>query len=193
MMLKKRKTGRKEGGQMSCVHIYCGEGKGKTTAAVGLAVRLAGSGGRAVIVRFLKNDNSGEVAGLRQIEGVTVIPCEKSFGFTWQMSDEQKREAAEVYALLLERAAAESMQLCQSSDKPVLLVLDEVCAAVSSGLLSERAVTDLLDARPENLEVVLTGRAPADGFLKRADYISQIEKVRHPFDDGLAARKGTEY
>lgn len=178
---------------MSCVHIYCGEGKGKTTAAVGLAVRLAGSGGRAVIVRFLKNDNSGEVAGLRQIEGVTVIPCEKSFGFTWQMSDEQKREAAEVYALLLERAAAESMQLCQSSDNPVLLVLDEVCAAVSSGLLSERAVTDLLDARPENLEVVLTGRAPADGLLKRADYISQIEKVRHPFDDGLAARKGIEY
>lgn len=66
---------------MGYIHIYCGDGKGKTTAAVGLAVRMAGSNGQAVMVRFLKNDDSGEVDCLRQIKGITVIPCKKNVRF----------------------------------------------------------------------------------------------------------------
>ncbi|EHI60209.1 hypothetical protein HMPREF9473_01796 [ [Hungatella hathewayi WAL-18680] len=76
------------------VHIYCGDGKGKTTAAIGLAVRAAGRGKKVVIARFLKTEDSGEVEVLRSIPGITVLPCEKTFGFYFQMTEEQKREAA---------------------------------------------------------------------------------------------------
>lgn len=208
---------------MGCVQLYCGDGKGKTTAAVGQAVRTAGSGGRAVIARFLKNDDSGEVAALRLIPNIRVLPCEKSFGFTWQMTEAEKAEAAEYYEALLLKAGDAARETVQEMTRemtgdaarelpdaavqetagekvretarelPVLLVLDEVCAAVNSGLLKERSVLELLDGRPERLEVVMTGRDPSDGFLQRADYISRIEKIRHPFDAGLAARKGIEY
>lgn len=192
---------------MGCVHLYCGDGKGKTTAAVGQAVRMAGRGGRAVIARFLKNDDSGEVAALRLIPNIRVLPCEKSFGFTWQMTEEERAEAAEYYEALLRKAGDAAQEMTReipdaaarktsgetARELPVLLVLDEVCAAVNSGLLKERSVLELLDGRPERLEVVMTGRDPSDGFLQRADYISRIEKIRHPFDAGLAARKGIEY
>ena len=79
---------------MGLVHIYCGDGKGKTSAAVGLAVRAAGCGKRVVIARFLKTDNSGEVEILKKIPEVTLIPCRKTFGFVRSMDEETKRECA---------------------------------------------------------------------------------------------------
>ena len=183
---------------MGCIHIYCGDGKGKTTAAVGLAVRMAGSGGRAVVARFLKNDGSGEVSALARIPGITVIPCRKTFGFTWQMTKEQKAEAAEYYRELFKEAFREAEgavgELREAEGAPaVLLVLDEVCGAVGSGLLPEEDVLSFLDRRPEKLEVVLTGREPRDSFLCRADYVTEMKKLAHPFDRGMAARKGIEY
>ena len=77
------------------VHIYCGNGKGKTTASVGAAVRAAGNGKKVLIKRFLKNDHSGEVEALKQIPGITVLPCTRQFGFSWKMKQEEKEEAKE--------------------------------------------------------------------------------------------------
>ena len=112
---------------MGYIHIYCGDGKGKTTAAVGLAVRMAGSNGQAVMVRFLKNDDSGEVDCLRQIKGITVIPCKKTFGFTWQMTEAEKREASAYYKELFDEAA--DLALLTAEQGQTLFVMDEVCAA----------------------------------------------------------------
>ena len=89
---------------MGCVHVYCGDGKGKTSAALGLALRAAGRGWRVVVARFLKNDDSGELLPLCGIPGVEVLPCEKSFGFYRTMTDAEKAEAGEYYRELLERA-----------------------------------------------------------------------------------------
>ena len=86
------------------IHIYCGDGKGKTTAAIGLAVRAAGRGKRVVIARFLKNDDSGEVGVLERVPGITLIPCRKSFGFTWNMTEKERQEAGAYYEALLEEA-----------------------------------------------------------------------------------------
>ena len=80
---------------MGLVHIYCGDGKGKTSAAIGLAVRAAGSGRRVVIARFLKTDNSGEVEILKRLPEVTLIPCRKNFGFVRSMDEETKKECAD--------------------------------------------------------------------------------------------------
>ncbi|MEG0988092.1 MAG: cob(I)yrinic acid a,c-diamide adenosyltransferase [Clostridium sp.] len=182
---------------MGCVHIYCGDGKGKTTAAVGLAVRMAGYDEPVILARFLKNDESGEVAALSHLPSVEVLPCSRSFGFTWQMSDAQKAEAADYYKDFLNDALNRVTQKAggqESDDGPtVLLILDEICAAINSGLVQERQVLDFLDTRPEHTEVVLTGRNPSEELMKRADYISEIQKQKHPFDGGTAARKGIEY
>ena len=176
---------------MGYIHIYCGDGKGKTTAAVGLAVRMAGSNGQAVMVRFLKNDDSGAVDCLRQIKGITVIPCKKTFGFTWQMTEAEKREASAYYKELFDEAA--DLALLTAEQGQTLFVMDEVCAAVNSGLLQKEQVLAFLDRCPDSLEIVMTGREPAPEFIQRAGYISELRKVRHPFDKGVPARKGIEY
>ena len=139
------------------IHIYCGDGKGKTTAATGLAVRAAGRGKRVVIARF-------------------------------QMTEEQKKEAAVYYSDLLERA----WQIAEEQ-KAGLLVLDEIMAVCNYGLVKEKRLLELLKSKPENLEVVLTGRGPSKALLDRADYVSEIMKRKHPFDQGTGAREGIEY
>lgn len=170
------------------IHIYCGDGKGKTTAATGLAVRAAGRGHRVMIARFLKTEDSGEVEVLRSIPLITVLLCEKTFGFYFQMTEEQKTEAAKHYRALLERAWTEALEGgCE------MVILDEIMAACNYRLVNESCLLELLDTKPECLEVVMTGRNPSKELRERADYISEICKVKHPFDRGVPAREGIEY
>lgn len=177
---------------MGCVHIYCGDGKGKTTAAVGLAVRMQGCGYPVVIARFLKTDDSGEVRALGSLPGITVIPCRKSFGFTWQMTKEQREEAACYYSQLFEEAVRLAQEACTRGEQ-ALLVLDEIAAAVGNGFVEEERLLDFLEKRPQNLETVLTGRNPSDRMVEAADYVSEILCRRHPFEQGTGARRGVEF
>lgn len=170
------------------IHIYCGDGKGKTTAAVGLAVRAAGRGKKIVIARFLKTDDSGEVAILRRIPEITLLPCTKTFGFYFQMSREQKLEAGAYYQELLKKAWSIAKE--QSAD---MLVLDEIMAACNYNLVEEKRLLEFLDGKEEKLEVILTGRNPSEILKKKADYVSEIIKRKHPFDNGVGARLGIEY
>ena len=167
------------------IHVYCGDGKGKTTAAVGLAVRAAGRNFRVTMVQFLKSTDTGELNSLKKIGGIRLIRSHEALGFTFRMNEEQKRHAAAVQQQLWEQALA----AVESSN---LLILDEVMAALSSGMISESQVLDFLNKKPEDLEVVLTGRNPPKAVLERADYISEIKKIRHPFDSGIPAREGIE-
>ena len=181
-------TGRTADPAAGRVHIYCGDGKGKTSAAVGLAVRAAGRGRKVLIARFLKSDDSGEVRSLAEIPGICVMPCLKTFGFFWSLSEEQKREAGEycrgLFCGAWDRAVVEKFDM---------LVLDVIMAAMKHGLIREEEVRDCLSGRPAGLEVVLTGRDPSPEMVKLADYVSEIRKVKHPFDDGIRAREGIEY
>ncbi len=167
------------------IHIYCGDGKGKTTAAVGLAVRAAGNGKRVLFTQFLKHGKTGEVELFKSIGAVDVLRSRGSTGFARAMNEDEKRQArtcaTACFVEMVERAAAYG-----------LLVLDELCAAYRLGLIDRRLTLDFLTNKPAPLEVVLTGRDPAPELLKLADYISEIKKVRHPFDAGIKARKGIE-
>ncbi len=178
-----------------CVHIYCGDGKGKTTAAVGQAVRAAGRGKKVLIARFLKTDDSGEIGVLAGLSGITVLPCAKTFGFYSQMTEEQKRSAAEYYNELLQLA----WQRAEKEDYD-MLVLDEIMAACRYGLTDENDLVQKLESlrksqgsRSRGLEVVMTGRNPSERMIELADYVSEIRKVKHPYDNGLSAREGIEY
>ena len=167
------------------VHIYCGDGKGKTTASLGLAIRAAGRGMKVVIVQFLKGGQTGELSIPRQLPNVQLIRCDKRLGFTFRMDEQQKKRAAGIQQELLASAKA-CVGHCD------LLILDEIMAAINTGMVKVEQVQELVASRPPELEVVLTGRNPPEELLELADYVSEIHKVRHPFDRGIPARDGIE-
>ena len=164
------------------LHIYYGDGKGKTTAAMGFALRMAGRGQRVIVAQFLKGADSGERQALKEIPAVELLPVPEKLPFTFQMTADQREAERERYAAWLARLAG---QPCG------LLVLDEVCDAVCEGLVDEEAVLALLDGCAG--EVILTGHRVPERFLERADYITYMEKKRHPFDRGAIARSGVEW
>lgn len=169
------------------IHIYCGDGKGKTTCAFGLALRAAGRGRGVVVAQFLKTGDSGERLALQRVEGVELLPLPERMKFTFAMDEGEKQEAAGRCLALLE-----GVERALEAGKE-LAVLDECCAAVSTGLLPLERVTALLDRWGGEREIVLTGRDPDPELTGRADYITEMKKLRHPFDKGLPARLGVEW
>lgn len=168
-------------------HVYCGDGKGKTTCAMGLALRCAGRGGRVTVAQFLKNSDSGERYALKNMENVTLLPAAEVTKFVFQMTDEEKRELAEKMVALFEQAAG--MVRRGECD---MLVLDELCSAITTGMVSLDAVISFLDEK-HTAEIVITGRDPARALIDRADYVTEMRKVKHPYEEGTPARKGVEW
>lgn len=168
------------------VHVITGSGRGKTTAAFGLALRAAGHGLKVCIVQFMKTaEATGEVIAAGRLKGIEIF----QFGtgkFTEQGKvSKEERDCARQGMELAGRMLAEKR--CQ------VLILDEINLAVSFGLVGIEEVLRLLDMGKGTVEIVLTGRNAPDEFIQRADYVSIIENRKHPFDKGLRARKGIEW
>lgn len=173
--------------EKTCIHIYCGDGKGKSTAAMGLILRAVGSGKKVILTQFLKDGSSSELKVLRQLPQVEVMTCKESFGFFWNMTEEEKARAREAYSQLFREASGKAAR-----EGVFLLVMDEFMAAYNHGLIDREEAYAFLKEKPDALEVVLTGRDPAPELLELADYVSEIQKRKHPFDQGVPARKGIE-
>lgn len=173
---------------MGLIHIYCGDGKGKTTAALGLAVRAAGSGMRVHIVQLLKGSETGELSALQLIPSITVSRPDRDYGFTFSMTDEEKSQLTDCHNRLLR----EAWQL-MSEDSIDMLVIDEFNAAYEYGLLDRELADGIVLNKPEETELILTGRSPQQKFIEAADYVSEILAVKHPYKSGISARKGIEY
>jgi len=171
---------------MSMVHIYCGDGKGKTTASVGLAVRAAGCGKKVMFSQFFKDGSSSEISVLRDLPNVELNICTKKHPFFFRMTEEEKEKAKCDYRLLFDKAE-EAVK-----NGVDLLVMDEAVSACNHGMIDEDAVIELLKNRGET-EIVLTGRDPSEALVNEADYISEVRKIKHPFDKGIHARKGIEF
>jgi cob(I)alamin adenosyltransferase len=169
------------------IHIYEGNGKGKSTAAIGLSIRCAGNGGKIIYTQFLKNNKSSELNILKNISNIQVVPSEKEFGFTWNLSGDQKKDAKRICKKLLEQV----IDMASNQDCS-MLVLDEIIATYNSELINQQDLLEFLKTKPEHLEVVMTGRNPSKELVELADYISEIKKVKHPFDKGIKARVGIE-
>ena len=170
------------------VHVYTGDGKGKTTAAIGLAVRALGAGGRVLFAQFMKGGETGELEVFQKLENIHVMRCQKHFPFYSQMTNEQKKE---------QRKQHDKM-LCEIVDtvrqhRIDVLVLDEITYPCRWGLIDVEQVKQLLTLAEGKIEVVCTGRDPEDWLLDRADYITNMQAVRHPFEKGIGARAGVEY
>ena len=163
------------------LHIYYGDGKGKTTAALGLILRAAGCGKKAAVFRFLKGNGSGELCSLKKL-GIPVISCGEC-GFAFSMSEDEKQDVRKRHDNMLEKALA--------SDADVI-VLDEVLDAFNEGLCDPGLFKKLIDTK-KNAELILTGHKKNDEIFAYADYITHMAKEKHPFDNGVTARKGIEF
>jgi cob(I)alamin adenosyltransferase len=168
-------------------HIYTGNGKGKTTAAVGLGVRSAGNGGKVLFSQFLKDNKSSELKILKEIENIHLELCGETFGFYFRMSEETKKLAKETYSNYLARII-DSVKAGEYQ----MLIMDEIIATYNYELIDRQMLLDFLQNKPEQLEVVLTGRDPAEELVTLADYVSEIVKIKHPYDQGIPARIGIE-
>ena len=120
---------------MGLIHLYCGDGKGKTTASVGLSVRCAGAGGRVIFTQFFKDGTSSELRVLETLPGVRVLVCPRQYGFFRRMSEEQKAEARADFTALMRTAFAAAREGAE------LLVLDEAVSACNHGVIPEEDVT----------------------------------------------------
>ncbi|MBR5679314.1 MAG: cob(I)yrinic acid a,c-diamide adenosyltransferase [Clostridia bacterium] len=168
------------------IHLYYGDGKGKTTAAAGLAVRAAGAGMRVLFAQFFKDGSSSEIRVLSSLQGVETVHPGLHFGRWRTMNDGQRAEIGENYRTLFAGIAS-------TAEKFDLIVLDEAVSAYGYGVLDRAALTDFLRAEGKKREIVLTGRNPAPELLEIADYATEMRKEKHPFDSGVTARRGVEY
>ncbi len=173
--------------------MYYGDGKGKTTASVGLAVRAKGAGFPVLFLQFMKDGKSSELAMLRQI-GVEVWSGqpEGSTGFTWELDEEGLKERRAFQDARLE----EAFRWLNEHQSPGALIIDEALSAMSFGLLDEerlKALVDQVKLMDMGPDLVITGHVPPQWLLEQADYLSEIRAVRHPYERGISARKGIEY
>lgn len=207
------------------IQLYTGDGKGKTTAAVGQAVRAAGSGYRVIFCQFMKGGESGELEILKELPQVEIYRCEREFPFFNAMTDRDKEEITEIHNEIIRTIIRRfdglnntgNISTNGSGAVGLMVVLDEITYPSNWGLIDVSLFKDLVgkvkalyneksggsgeencisNINEENLpriELVLTGRDPDRFILENADYITEMKKLRHPFDRGIQARKGIEY
>lgn len=167
------------------VIIHTGDGKGKTTAAFGAALRAAGHGMNTAVVQFIKGSwDYGETQALESVPGIDVTRI--GSGFTWLAEDPEVPRG-------LAREAWELSQELALSDRYDLLILDELNCAMREGYVSPEEVLDLLAKRPARLSVLITGRGASDELIEVADTVTEMKCVKHAFEQGIPAQKGIEY
>ncbi|MGN1339231.1 MAG: cob(I)yrinic acid a,c-diamide adenosyltransferase [Oscillospiraceae bacterium] len=169
---------------MGLLHIYCGDGKGKTTASLGLAMRAAGAGMRVCFLQFMKGGDTAELNAIKVIPGITVMRCDRQYPFFSAMSEAEKHELTACHDRLLEETFAGGFDM---------IILDEFNCAYSFRLMDCRRAKELILNGRESAEIILTGRDPDEGFVEAADHVSEIKCVKHPYEKGVSARKGIEY
>jgi len=166
--------------------VHTGEGKGKTTAALGMALRAAGHGMRVLVLQFIKgNRPTGELQALRLLPGVEAETL--GSGFTWRKESlDEDRELA--------RKGWELARTAIRDNRYDMIVLDELNVVLSKGLLPEETVLEDLRRRPDSLHVVVTGRGAPPALTDLADLVTEMRSVKHPYrDQGVKAQKGVEF
>jgi len=171
------------------IHVYYGDGKGKTTAALGLALRAAGCGKKVVVVQFLKGWVCGEHKSISQLQNISLFCGKPASGkFIADMSvDERLETKASQDGALRGALKLINTGLCD------ILILDEMIDAHRLGVLDTEMTESLIYDKPKFLELVITGHKPDDRLLRQADYVTEMIKRKHPYDDGVSARHGIEF
>lgn len=168
------------------VHIYYGDGKGKTTAAVGLAVRASSSGKTILFTQFLKSNLSGERRILECIPSISMPALPEKVKFVFDLTPQEHIEYKKVVLELFNKIKEE----INNYD---MIIADEIFSAVDVGFITLSDVTELISKFPKEKELILTGHNIDKSLLTHADYVTHMEKIKHPYDSGVKARRGIEF
>lgn len=170
------------------VQVYTGNGKGKTTAAMGLAFRAAGDGMEVKIVQFLKSWKTGELEAASKFSNMEIYRFEKVKGFTWDLNEEElaqlKKEVRDAFTFV--------KKLVENRECDIL-ILDEIMAAISAEFISDEEVLSLINSKPRDMELILTGRNVPNKILERADLVTEMKEIKHYYEKGVNAREGIEF
>lgn len=169
-----------------CIQIYTGNGKGKTTAALGLALRAAGHGLKTYFCQFLKGQDYGELSAIQKLSSLITIEQFGRKGFIHVTKNPDKEDIVR---------ARQGLRICykkMKSRKYRIIVLDEVNVAVHFNLFAEKEIHDFMDEKPEEIELILTGRYAPKSFIERADLVTEMKEIKHYYKKGIQARKGIE-
>jgi len=171
--------------QHGLVQLYTGNGKGKTTAALGLAMRAVGAGLKVYLGQFIKKGSFSEIKALRRFHPDIIV---RQYGRGCFVRG--KPAAADIRAA---RQGLKDLQEALTSRKYDLVIGDEIICALNAELISMEDIMKLIVKKPSSVELVLTGRNAPKKIINKTDLVTEMRKVRHPFDKGLSARKGIEY
>jgi cob(I)alamin adenosyltransferase len=172
--------------EQGLIQVYTGDGKGKTTAALGLALRAAGHGLRVYIVQFMKGwPHYGELTALQRQPNITLVQFGRPDFVDKHNPDPQDVELAQ-------QALRHSLDVLLNGGYDVI-ILDEINVALDYALVSLEQVLSLIESKPPHVELLLTGRNARPEVLARADLVTEMREVKHPYATGLCARKGIEY
>lgn len=168
------------------IHIYTGDGKGKTTAAIGLGIRAAGHGLKVYMIQFMKGKvNYGELETIKSIPNFTII----QFGRP-EFVDKANPEKIDIEGA--EEAILHAKEIL-SSGKYNVVILDEVNVAVDFGLIAAEDVLEIMRKRPEQVELIMTGRNAPQEFIDAADLVTEMREIKHYYSNGIEARQGIEF
>ena len=171
--------------ELGLVQVYTGNGKGKTTAALGLALRALGNGLSVTMIQFMKPDQrSGEYVMSNKLENFTLIPCGLPDLVDPKNITEEDRKAA--------KDALNKVKELLYSKRYDLFIIDEINVAMGWKLVDVSDVIKMLKGRPKNIEVILTGRYAPEEIIKFADLVTEMRMVKHPYEKGIGPRKGIE-
>ena len=170
------------------IQLYHGEGKGKTTAAVGGAVRAAGAGMRVVFGQFMKGNETAELEELKKISNIDILRSKENFGFYFQMTEEQKKRLTDIHNQILDK-----MRQLAEQGKCDFLVMDELTYTINYNLIETETLYQFLEYNKDKIEIIITGRNPAPRLLDITDYDAEILCRKHPYERGIKARRGIEY
>lgn len=173
-------------GEKGCVQIYTGDGKGKTTAALGLALRASGHGARVMIIQFMKGWKFyGELEAVKKLPLITIVQTGRpDYVYRGRETEEDFAEA---------RRGLNTAATLITEESCDMLILDEINVALDFGLIAIDDVIELIKKKPERMELVLTGRAADERLFEYADLITEMREIKHPYQKGLGARKAIEY
>lgn len=170
------------------IHVYFGDGKGKTTAAVGLAARAAGSNMKVLFVQFLKTEFSGERHTLSHTENITLTFCPLELKFTFEMDEKEKLQATKVFKGIFDSSVTTAL-----TERYDMVILDEIFDVINNEMISEAEVFEFVANAPVSMEIIMTGHNPPERFIEAADYVTEFKKIKHPYDKGITGRIGIEF
>ena len=167
------------------IHIYTGNGKGKTTAALGLGLRATGAGLKVYMIQFMKGRRYSEIDAVEQLQNFTIV----QFGRDEFVSKENPEQ---IDVDLAQKGLKHAEEIIKKGEYD-LVILDEINVAIDFNLVALKDVLKLVEEKPEKVELVLTGRYAPQELMKNADLVTEMLEIKHPFQKGVLARKGIDY